>query len=173
VTGPPPKTGPRVNREIATSTVRLIDESGENIGVVSIEEGLSRAEAAGLDLVEISPNTDPPVCKILDYGKFKYIAQKKKAEARKRQKITEIKEIKIRPGIDEADYRVKMRNIHKFLTDGDKVKVTLRFRGREMLHQDLGRKMLDRVLKDIEDLGKAEQFPKMEGRQMVMICSPK
>jgi translation initiation factor IF-3 len=134
---------------------------------------LNRAEAAGLDLVEISPNTDPPVCKLLDYGKFKYIAQKKKAEARKRQKITEIKEIKIRPGIDEADYQVKMRNIHKFLTDGDKVKVTLRFRGREMLHQDLGRKMLDRVLKDIEELGKAEQYPKMEGRQMVMICSPK
>ena len=131
------------------------------------------AREAGLDLVEVSPNADPPVCKILDYGKFKYEAQKKKAEARKKQKVIEVKEIKLRPGIDDNDYEVKMRSMRKFLEEGDKVKVTLRFRGREMAHQDLGMKVLDRVRAELDDLGKVEQFPKMEGRQMVMVIAPR
>ena len=127
----------------------------------------------GLDLVEVSPNAEPPVCKILDFGKFKYEAQKKKAEARKKQKVIEVKEIKLRPGIDDNDYGVKMRAMRKFLEEGDKVKVTLRFRGREMAHQDLGMKVLDRVSEELDDLGKVEQFPKMEGRQMVMVIAPR
>jgi len=131
------------------------------------------AEEAGLDLVEVSPNADPPVCKILDFGKFKYESQKRKAEARKKQKVIEIKEIKLRPNIDDNDYNIKMRSMVKFLEEGDKVKVTLRFRGREMAHQDLGVKVLDRVRGDLDELGKVEQFPKMEGRQMVMVIAPK
>ena len=131
------------------------------------------AEEAGLDLVEVSPNADPPVCKILDFGKFKYESQKRKAEARKKQKVIEIKEIKLRPNIDDNDYNIKMRSMIKFLEEGDKVKVTLRFRGREMAHQDLGVKVLDRVRSDLDELGKVEQFPKMEGRQMVMVIAPK
>ena len=131
------------------------------------------AEEAGLDLVEVSPNADPPVCKILDFGKFKYESQKRKAEARKKQKVIEIKEIKLRPNIDDNDYNIKMRSMIKFLEEGDKVKVTLRFRGREMAHQDLGVKVLDRVRGDLDEMGKVEQFPKMEGRQMVMVIAPK
>jgi len=143
------------------------------IGVVPLIEGLNRADAAGLDLVEISPNADPPVCKILDYGKYKYIAQKKANETRKKQKIIEVKEIKMRPNIDKHDYDVKMRSMEKFLGEGDKVKVTLRFRGREMAHQDLGRQVLDRVRKDFDETAKIEQFPQMEGRQMIMVLVPK
>ena len=143
------------------------------MGVVSLREGLEMAAEVGLDLVEVSPNAEPPVCKILDYGKFKYAAQKKKTEARKKQKVIEVKEIKLRPGIDDNDYNVKMRAMRKFLEEGDKVKVTLRFRGREMAHQDLGMKVLDRVRAEMDDLVKVEQFPKMEGRQMVMVLAPK
>jgi len=143
------------------------------VGVVSLREGLAMAVEVGLDLVEVSPNADPPVCKILDYGKYKYEVQKKKNEARKKQKIIEVKEIKLRPNIDDNDYGVKMRAMRKFLEEGDKVKVTLRFRGREMAHQDLGAKVLDRVREELDDLAKVEQFPKLEGRQMVMVMAPR
>jgi translation initiation factor IF-3 len=153
--------------------VRLIDAVGENRGVVSIREALRLAEEAGLDLCEISPTADPPVAKILDYGKYKYEAQKKAAEARKKQKVIEIKEIKLRPMIDTHDYDVKMRAMQRFLEEGDKVKVTLRFRGREMAHQELGMKLLDRVRDDLGDKAKMEQTPKMEGRQMTMVMAPK
>ena len=134
---------------------------------------LAEAEGHGLDLVEVSPNADPPVCKILDYGKFKYEAQKKKNEAKKKQRVIEVKEIKLRPNIDEHDYQVKMRNVNKFLNEGDKVKVTLRFRGREMAHQDLGVAVLNRVKGDTEEIAKVEAFPRLEGRQMVMVIAPK
>ena len=153
--------------------VRLISEKGEQVGVVSKNEALAMAQEVGLDLVEVSPNADPPVCKILDYGKLKYETQKKKNEARKKQKIIEVKEIKMRPGIDQHDYDVKMRSIHRFLDEGDKVKVTLRFRGREMVHQELGVKVLERVRDDLTTIAKVEQFPKMEGRQMTMVMAPK
>ncbi|PPR25522.1 MAG: Translation initiation factor IF-3 [Alphaproteobacteria bacterium MarineAlpha10_Bin3] len=143
------------------------------VGVVSLNEGLSRADDAGLDLVEVSPNADPPVCKILDYGKFKYIAQKKANETRKKQKTIDVKEIKMRPNIDTHDYDVKMRAITKFLGEGDKVKVTLRFRGREMAHQDLGRDVLERVRMQLEEEAKVEEYPAMEGRQMIMVLAPK
>lgn len=143
------------------------------VGVVSLREGLEMAAEVGLDLVEVSPNADPPVCKILDYGKYKYEAQKKKNEARKKQKVIEVKEIKLRPNIDDNDYGVKMRAMRRFLDEGDKVKVTLRFRGREMAHQDLGSKVLERVRAELDDLAKIEQFPKMEGRQMVMVMAPR
>ena len=143
------------------------------VGVVPLVEGLNRADEAGLDLVEVSPNADPPVCKILDYGKFKYIAQKKANETRKKQKTIDVKEIKMRPNIDDHDYDVKMRAMQKFLGEGDKVKVTLRFRGREMAHQELGRKVLERVRVDLDEPAKVEQFPQMEGRQMIMILAPK
>jgi translation initiation factor IF-3 len=143
------------------------------VGVVSLREGLDMAAEVGLDLVEVSPNAEPPVCKILDYGKYKYEAQKKKAEARKKQKVIEVKEIKLRPNIDDNDYDVKMRAMRKFIEEGDKVKVTLRFRGREMAHQDLGMKVLDRVRENLDDLAKVEQYPKMEGRQMVMVMAPR
>lgn len=162
-----------MNDEIDARTIRLIDADGEMVGVVSLREGLDMAAEVGLDLVEVSPNAEPPVCKILDFGKFKYEVQKKKAEARKKQKVIEIKEIKLRPNIDDNDYGIKMRSMRKFLEDGDKVKVTLRFRGREMAHQDLGMKVLDRVREGLDDLGKVEQFPKMEGRQMVMVLAPR
>ena len=142
-------------------------------GVVSKEEAIERAYEAGLDLVTISPNADPPVCKILDYGKFRYEAQKKKNEAKKKQNVTVVKEIKIRPGIETHDYQVKLRAMNKFIGEGDKVKVTLRFRGREMAHQDLGGKILDRVREDMDGVAKVEQFPKMEGRQITMVISPK
>ncbi|PKU22747.1 translation initiation factor IF-3 [Telmatospirillum siberiense] len=165
--------GPRINSEIDSRTIRLVDADGEMVGVVSLREGLDMAAEVGLDLVEVSPNAEPPVCKILDYGKYKYEAQKKKAEARKKQKVIEVKEIKLRPNIDDNDYDVKMRAMRKFLDEGDKVKVTLRFRGREMAHQDLGMKVLDRVREHLDDLAKVEQFPKMEGRQMVMVMAPR
>ena len=141
-------------------------------GVVSIEDAQAAADEAGLDLVEVSPNADPPVCKILDYGKFKYEQQKKANEARKKQKIIDVKEVKVRPGIEEHDYQVKMRNVRRFLENGDKVKVTLRFRGREIAHKDLGLDVLNRIKDEIEELGKAEMQPKMEGRQAIMILAP-
>lgn len=153
--------------------MRLIDAEGNQVGVVSIDEALAAAKTAGLDLVEVSPHVDPPVCKILDYGRFKYQAQKKANEARKKQKTVEVKEIKMRPNIDVHDYDVKMRAIHRFFEAGDKVKVTIRFRGREMAHQDLGMKLLERVQGDVKEIGKVEQTPKMEGRQMMMVLAPK
>ena len=143
------------------------------LGVVSRREALNRAVETGLDLVEVSPNAEPPVCKILDYGKFKYEAQKKKNEARKKQKIIEVKEIKMRPGIDDHDYDVKMRAMHRFLGEGDKVKVTMRFRGREMVHQELGLKVLERVRGQLDEVAKVEQMPRLEGRQMTMVIAPK
>ena len=169
----PSREGPRVNRDIAVAQVRLIDEQGENVGIVAKDEAIERAEDAGMDLVEISPGADPPVCKILDYGRFKYQDQKKKNEARKKQKTIDIKEIKMRPNIDTHDYDVKMRSINRFIADGDKVKVTMRFRGREMVHQELGLKVLDRVRDQLDEVAKVEQFPKMEGRQMIMVVAPK
>lgn len=158
---------------INVTAVRLVGEDGEMIGVVPRDEALRRAEESGLDLVEVAANADPPVCKIIDYGKLKYENQKKKAEARKKQKVIEIKEIKFRPNIDEHDYSVKIRNIQRFLEEGDKVKLTMRFRGREMVHQDLGIKVLNRVVTDIGEGAKVEQMPKLEGRQLIMVLAPK
>jgi translation initiation factor IF-3 len=169
----PSRDGPRVNKEIASVQVRLIDEEGENVGDVATVVALEQALEAGLDLVEISPGADPPVAKILDYGRFKYEDQKKKNEARKKQKVIEVKEIKMRPGIDEHDYQVKMRSMRRFLGDGDKVKVTIRFRGREMAHQELGMKVLDRVCDDLEEMIKVEIVPQTEGRLMTMVLAPK
>ena len=169
----PTKEGPAINSDIAAASIRLIGVEGENVGVVSVDEAMQMAENVGLDLVEISPDADPPVCKILDYGKFKYEAQKKKSEARKKQKTIDVKEIKMRPGIEEHDYQVKMRAMNRFLDSGDKVKVTLRFRGREMVHQDLGVRVLERVRDEVDELAKVEQFPKMEGRLMTMVISPR
>nr|WP_286196879.1 translation initiation factor IF-3 [Tropicibacter sp. R15_0] len=165
-------TGPRVNDRIRAPEIRLIGAEGENVGVVTPARAMDMAEQAGLDLVEISPNANPPVCKIMDYGKFKYEQQKRESEARKKQKTIEVKEVKFRPGTDKHDYDVKMRNVFKFLEGGDKVKVTLRFRGREMAHQQLGRELLERVAEDVKELGKIENMPKMEGRQMVMMIGP-
>ena len=165
-------TGPRVNDKIRSTEIRLIGADGENVGVVTPQRAMEMAEEAGLDLVEISPNAKPPVCKIMDFGKFKYEQQKRESEARKKQKIIEIKEVKFRPNTDTNDYDVKMRNVFKFLEGGDKVKVTLRFRGREMAHQNLGRELLERVAADTKDIGRVENFPKMEGRQMVMVIGP-
>lgn len=169
----PAREGPRINDEIRVPQVRLIDDAGEMMGVMSAREALIRAYDLGLDLVEISPNAVPPVCKILDYGKYKYEQQKKANEARKKQKIVEIKEIKVRPNIDDHDYDVKMRQMKNFIGEGDKVKVTLRFRGREMAHQELGVKVLERIRSDLTELVKVEQMPKLENRQMVMVVSPK
>ena len=167
------QTGPKINEAIRAKEVRLIDENGENAGVVSHADALERAVRAGLDLVEISPDAQPPVCKILDYGKYKYQAQKKAAEARKHQKVVEIKEIKMRPAIDDHDYDVQMRSIKRFFEEGDKVKVTLRFRGREMAHQQLGMEVLQRVKGDLETIAKVEAEPRLEGRQMVMVLAPR
>jgi translation initiation factor IF-3 len=153
--------------------VRCIDPDGEQLGVLDTGDAIQKAEDFGLDLVEVQPNSDPPVCKILDYGKFKYEAQKRANEARKKQKIIEVKEIKLRPNIDEHDYQVKMRSVQKFLNGGDKVKVTLRFRGREMAHQDLGANVLARVRQETDEFAKVEAVPKMEGRQMIMVLGPK
>ena len=169
----PTKTGPRANEEIDATQVQLIDEEGENHGAVSLEEALERANEAGLDLVELSPNADPPLCKILDLGKYKYQAQKKAAEARKKQKTFDVKEIKMRPNIDTHDYDVKMRNMRKFFEHGDKVKVTLRFRGREMAHTELGVNLLKRVREETDEIAKVESEPKLEGRQMVMVLAPR
>ncbi len=165
--------GPRVNEQIEAEKVRVVNADGEMVGVISKEEGIEIAFEAGLDLVEVSPNADPPVCKVLDYGKYKYEAQKKANEARKKQKVIDVKEIKMRPGIDEHDYQVKMRSVLRFLDEGDKVKMTIRFRGREMAHQELGMKVLDRVREDVDELAKVEQFPKSEGRLMTMVIAPK
>lgn len=169
----PAREGPRINDEIRVPQVRLIDDRGEMIGVMSAREALIRAYDVGLDLVEISPNAVPPVCKILDYGKYKYEQQKKANEARKKQKVVEIKEIKVRPNIDDHDYEVKMKQMRNFIGEGDKVKVTLRFRGREMAHQELGVKVLERIRNDLTELVKVEQMPKLENRQMVMVVAPK
>jgi len=162
-----------VNDQIEAPQVRVVDADGEMVGVISVEEGVELAYDSGLDLVEVSPNADPPVCKVLDYGKYKYEAQKKANEARKKQKTIDVKEIKMRPGIDEHDYQVKMRSVRRFLDEGDKVKMTIRFRGREMAHQELGMKVLDRVRDELEELVKVEQFPKSEGRLMTMVIAPK
>jgi len=170
---PPVKDGPRINDEIRVPKVLLIDQHGEKQGVMPTSSALEAAEEAGLDLVEIVPNADPPVCKILDYGKFKFQEQKKKNEARKRQKVVEIKEIKLRPNIDDHDYDVKMKSIHKFIDEGDKVKVTLRFRGRELAHGELGMRLLQRVQEDVNEVAKVEQHPRMEGRQMLMVIAPR
>lgn len=153
--------------------VRVIDENGEQLGVMSVEEAMQAAADAGLDLVEVSPTASPPVCKILDYGKFKYEQQKKKNEAKKKQKTIELKEIKFRPNIDQHDYDVKMKSMNKFIDEGDKVKVTLRFRGRELAHQELGLEVLNRVRDDMAEKAKVEQNPNMEGRQMVMVLAPR
>ena len=169
----PVKEGPRVNEDIRVPQVQLIDQDGVNRGAIPIREALAIAVEAGLDLVEVAPNATPPVCKILDYGKFKYESQKKAAEARKKQKIIEVKEIKMRPTIDDHDYDVKMRAMRRFFEEGDKVKVTLRFRGREMAHQDLGLKLLDRVRGEVTEVAKVEQEPKLEGRQMIMVLAPR
>jgi len=166
-------TGPRVNDRIRGAEIRLIGADGENVGVVTPARAMQMAEEAGLDLVEISPNAEPPVCKIMDFGKFKYEQQKREAEARRKQHIIEIKEIKFRPGTDTHDYDVKMRSVMKFLEEGDKVKVTLRFRGREMAHQQLGLELLNRVSADVGDAGKVESMPRLEGKQMVMMIGPK
>lgn len=170
---PPTRQGPRVNDMIDVAEVRLIGQNGENLGVLNVEKALELAEQAELDLVELSPNVEPPVCKILDYGKYKYEAQKKANVARKKQKTIEVKEIKMRPGIDPHDYDVKMRSVQRFINEGDKVKVTLRFRGREMVHQDRGLRMLERVREDLDEIAKVEQFPKMEGRLLTMVVAPK
>ena len=169
----PTRDGPRVNRDIRVPQVRLVDEAGEMIGIVATRDAQNRASLAGLDLVEISPNAEPPVCKILDFGKFKYEQQKRQAEARKKQKIVEIKEIKVRPNIDDNDYGVKIRAMRAFIADGDKVKVTLRFRGREMAHQDLGVRLLERIRADLGDAIKIEQTPRLEMKQMVMLLAPR
>jgi translation initiation factor IF-3 len=162
----------RVNERIESHQVRLVDESGDMVGVVPLNEALERAADVGLDLVEVSPNADPPVCKILDHGKFKYEAQKKANAQRKKQKVIEIKEIKMRPNIDSNDYNTKMRKVHAFLAEGDKVKVTMRFRGREMAHQDIAMNVLEQVRDEVGEAAKVEQFPRMEGRQMVMVMAP-
>lgn len=167
------ETGPRINDRIRAPEIRLIGAEGENVGVVTPQKALVMAEDAGLDLVEISPNATPPVCKIMDYGKYKYETQKREAEARKKQKVIEVKEIKFRPGTDTHDYDVKMRNVMKFLENGDKVKITMRFRGREMAHQQLGADLLKRVAADVDEVAKVENMPKMEGRQMIMVIAPK
>ncbi|MBT5671488.1 translation initiation factor IF-3 [Burkholderiales bacterium] len=162
----------RINEEITAPQIRLVGIEGEPIGVMEVGQALAKAEEAEIDLVEIAPNAAPPVCRLMDYGKFKYNEQKKKQDAKAKQKQIQVKEIKFRPGTDEGDYKIKLRNLIKFLTDGDKTKVTLRFRGREMAHQNLGAKLLQRVKGDLEDHGQVEQFPKMEGRQMVMVVAP-
>ena len=162
----------RVNRAISAQQVRLIDENGEVVGVVNIREAMVRAREAGLDLVEVAPQAKPPVCKIINYGKLKYEMQKKKAEAKKKQKIIEIKEVKLTPSIGEHDYQVKMKNIKRFIGDGNKVKITLRFRGREISHKEIGENLLKRVLEDINEIAKCDGKPQLEGRQMMMMVSP-
>jgi translation initiation factor IF-3 len=169
----PPMNGPRFNEFISVPKVRVIDENGENLGVMFTREAIEQAASVGLDLVEVSPGADPPVCKFLDVGKFKYEAQKKANLARKSQKTQEIKEIKMRPNIDDHDYDTKMKAIQKFLGEGDKVKVTLRFRGRELAHGQLGMQLLQRVQADTNEAAKVEQHPRMEGRQMLMVIAPK
>ncbi|MDX9700123.1 MAG: translation initiation factor IF-3 [Rhodocyclaceae bacterium] len=163
----------RVNGEISAPEVRLVGEEGEQLGIVSLSAAMNIAEEAGLDLVEIAPLAQPPVCKVMDYGKFKYQEQKKAHEARLKQKQVQVKEVKLRPGTDENDYQIKLRNLRRFLGEGDKAKVTLRFRGREMAHQEIGMRQLERIKADVEDIAVVEQMPKMEGRQMVMVIGPR
>ena len=170
---PPKDDGPRINEAITNASVLVIDADGEKRGVMKIEDALDLAADAGMDLVEVSPNSETPVCKVLDYGKYKYQAQKKANEAKKKQKVIEVKEIKLRPGIDTHDYDVKMRAMKRFFDDGDKVKVTMRFRGREMAHTELGFDLLQKVKSDTDEFAKVEDEPKMEGRQMIMILSPR
>jgi len=170
---PPVKSGPRFDNMIQSDKVRVIDENGENLGVMYTREAIDQAAQVGMNLVEVSPNADPPVCKFLDVGKYRYEAQKKANAARKTQKTQEIKEIKMRPNIDDHDYDVKMRAMNKFIENGDKVKVTLRFRGREMAHQHLGMDLLKRVQEDVAEVAKVEAYPRLEGRQMLMVLSPK
>jgi translation initiation factor IF-3 len=169
----PEKGGPRVNRDIRAVQVQLIDGEGQNRGVINLADAQRLADESGLDLVEIVPNASPPVCKILDFGKYRFLEQKKSSEQRKRQKTVEIKEIKLRPSIDDHDYDVKMRSVFRFFEEGDKVKVTLRFRGREMAHQDIGYRLLQRVKSETSTVAKVEAEPLMEGRQMVMVLAPK
>lgn len=169
----PVREGPRLNREITARTVRLVGADGEMIGIVSLRDAFDAAADAELDLVEIAPQAEPPVCKILDYGKFRFEEQKKANEARKKQKVIELKEIKLRPNIDDNDYDVKMRAAIRFLGEGDKVKLTMRFRGREMAHQDLGMNVLIRVRDQLQDIAKVEQMPRVEGRMMVMVIAPR
>ena len=164
--------GPRINEAIRVKEVRLIDENGENRGVVSIAEALRIADNAGLDLIEISPQATPPVCKVLDYGKYKYEIQKRKSEAKKNQKVVNIKELKIRPAIETHDYDVKLKQAKKFLSQGDKVKVTMRFKGREMSANDMGKEILNKIIEDLENVAKVDSAPKLEGRQMIMMLSP-
>ena len=170
---PPVKSGPRYDQFIQGPKVRVIDDEGENLGLMYTREAMEQANEKGLNLVEVSPNADPPVCKFLDVGKHRYEAQKKANAARKSQKTQDIKEVKMRPNIDTHDYDVKMRNVNKFIDNGDKVKVTLRFRGREMAHQHLGMDLLKRVQADVEEIAKVEAFPRLEGRQMLMVLAPK
>ena len=169
----PVREGPRVNQLIDEPAVVVINEDGDNLGTMGVEEAIAMAEVVGLDLVEVAPNSKPPVCKILDFGKYKYQAQKKANEARKKQKTVDVKEIKMRPNIDTHDYDVKMRNILRFFEDGDKVKVTLRFRGREMAHQELGLLLLQKVRAETEEIAKVETEPKLEGRQITMVLAPR
>lgn len=169
----PTREGPRVNEEIRVPQVRLIDEEGEMQGIMTTRDAMMRAFSVGLDLLEISPTAVPPVVKILDYGKFKYEQQKKKNEARKKQKVVEIKEVKVRPGTGEHDFQTKLKAINSFLDDGDKVKVSLRFKGREMAHQELGAKMMERIRIEVEEKAKVEQMPRMENRQMLMVIAPR
>jgi len=170
---PPVKSGPRFDNMIQSDKVRVIDENGENLGVMYTRQAIEQANEVGMNLVEVSPNADPPVCKFLDVGKYRYEAQKKANAARKTQKTQDIKEIKMRPNIDDHDYDVKMRAMNKFIEQGDKVKVTLRFRGREMAHQHLGMDLLKRVQDDVAEVAKVEAYPRLEGRQMLMVLSPK
>ncbi|MDX5332693.1 MAG: translation initiation factor IF-3 [Gammaproteobacteria bacterium] len=163
----------RLNEDIRVPEVRLIDAEGENVGVVSNAEAQQAALDAGLDLVEIVPNANPPVCRIMDYGKFRFEESKKAQAARKKQKQIQVKEVKFRPGTEEGDYQVKMRNLRRFLEDGDKAKITIRFRGREMAHRERGGELLERIEKELDDLAVVEQRPKMEGRQMIMVMSPR
>jgi len=163
----------RRNSEINSPQVRVIGPNGEQVGIMAVQEALRSAESSGLDLVEVAPGAEPPVCRIMDYGKFVFEQNKKAQSARRKQKQIQVKEIKFRPGTEEGDYQVKLRNLIKFLTNGDKAKVTLRFRGREMVHQELGAQLLKRVQKDLEEIGSVEQQPLMEGRQMVMVISPR
>ena len=173
-TAPPvQKDGPRINDEIRAREVHLIDKDGANKGVTEIEAAIAMAQEAGLDLVEVAPNADPPVCKILDFGKWKYQEEKKKNAARKKQRVIEVKEIKLRPGIDAHDFEIKMRSMTRFLEEGDKVKVTLRYRGREMAHQEIGTKLLDKVKSDVAAIAKVEQDARFEGRQVVMVLAPR
>lgn len=162
----------RINREITVPEVRLVGPDGEALGVVKLFDALRIAEEQEVDLVEIAPTAVPPVCKVMDYGKFKYQEAKRQHEAKLKQKVIQVKEVKFRPGTDDGDYGVKLRNLIKFLEEGDKTKITLRFRGREMAHQEIGVRMLERLKADLEPYGQVEQFPKMEGRQMVMVLSP-